>query len=221
MPLEIPNENLQTIGKIVRLPEAAIDDLVNALASTRITAEASAMAEKISDTILSIPKEDIAEIVETLYSLYHVREFSEVRPARFVRDLVDTVLQSPDLGLNKVEHASFIGKRFQRLLDIKTLNILSKAVRLQRDVGSIFCNARIISDIRPVFGDDLPEGPISAVITHTLKLAYHEGAQHREFLVALDQQDLLSLMEVIERAQQKEEQMDRILEKLELPRLGV
>jgi hypothetical protein len=221
MALQIPNDNLRAIGKIVALPETAIDELLGALASTTITAESSTMAENIATSVPSIPHDDLLEIIETLYSLYHVREFSEVRPARFVRDLVDAILQAPDLGLNKTEHASFVGKRFQRLLNVKTLNVLSKAVRLQREAGCVFCGAKILSDIRPVFGDDLSSGPISAVITHTLKLACHESGQHREFIFVLDQQDLVKLADVVERAQEKERELDRILGKLALPRLGV
>lgn len=220
MALKIPEENLQSIAKILRLPEGAIDEVMNALESTTITAEPSAMAENIAEMVPSIPREDLAAVVQTLYSLYHVREFSGVRPARFVRDLVDTILQNPAIGAEKAE-ASFVGKRFQRLLNAKTLNVLSKAVRIQREIGPIFYDAKIISDIRPVFGDDLAGGPISAVITHTLKLAYYEGEEQREFLIVLDQQDLMYLNEVIERAQQKEEALDGVLEKLGLPRLGV
>ena len=221
MALQIPEENLPAIGKILKLSDAATEELIDALASTTISAEAPAMSEKIAGLVSSIPREDLADIVETLYSLYHVREFSEVRPARFVRDLVEALLQNPDFGLKKTEDAAIVGKRFHRLLNVKTLNVLSKAIRLQRNVERIYCDAKILSDIRPVFGDDLSEGSINAVITHTLKLAYHEGADYRDFFIVLDQQDLIDLGEVIDRAQEKEEVITGLLEKLGLPRLGI
>jgi hypothetical protein len=80
------------------------------------------MAKKVTDSIPSIPPEDLSEIISTLYALYHVREFSEVRPARFVRDLVEDLLQNPDFGLTKTD-TSPTGKRFQRLLNVKSLNV--------------------------------------------------------------------------------------------------
>ncbi|MGA2596584.1 MAG: hypothetical protein ABSH09_06275 [Bryobacteraceae bacterium] len=220
MALQIPKQNLPAFGKILKLPDAVIDELINALTSTTIAAEAGAMAEKIAGSVPSIPREDLNDIVDTLYSLYHVREFSEVRSARFVRDLVEALLENPDFGLKK-EDASSTGKRFHLLLNVRTLNVLSKAIRLQRDGEHLFCDAKIISDIRPVFGDNLSEGPISAVITHTLKLAYHEGGDHKEFFIVLDQQDLISLFEIIDRAHEKDEALVRLLQKSGVPRLGI
>jgi chemotaxis protein CheY-P-specific phosphatase CheC len=202
MALEIPKRQVPTVGKILRLSEAAIEEFINALSSATITAEAPALAEKIAGSVPSIPREDLNDIVDTLYSLYHVREFSEVRSARFVRDLVEAVLQNPEFGLKK-EDASITGKRFHRLLNIKTLDNLSKAIRLQRDGERIYCDAKIISDIRPVFGEDVEERPVSAVITHTLQLGYHETGEHKQFFIVLDEQDLDALQVVIERAKSK------------------
>jgi hypothetical protein len=220
MALEIPKQQIPTIGKILRLSDAAIKELIDALSSTTITAEAPAMAEKIAASVPNIPPEDLIEIVDTLYSLYHVREFSEVRPARFVRDLVEALLQNPDFGLKK-EDASIIGKRFHRLLNVTTLDNLSKAVRLQRDGERIYCDAKIISDIRPVFGEDVEERPVSAVITHTLRLGYHETGEHKQFFIVLDEQDLDNLQAVIERAKSKGDTMTELLESAGIPRLGV
>lgn len=220
MALQIPKEHLPAIGKILKLSDAAIEELINAISSATISAEAPEMSEKIAGSVPSIPREDLAEIVQMLYSLYHVREFSEVRHARFVRDLVDTLLLNPDFDLQKAD-ASITGKRFQRLLNIKTLNTLSKAIRLQRDGERIYCDARIISDIRPVFGDDVEERPISAVITHTLKLGYDVMGEHKEFFVVLDEQDLNALQGVIERAQAKGDTLTEMLNAAGIPRLGV
>jgi hypothetical protein len=222
MPLQLPKENLPALAKIIKLSDAEVDELINALTSSTIAAEARAMSEKVAGSVPTIPREDLDAIMETLYSLYHVREFSEVRPARFLRDLVDALLQNPDFGLKKTgDDPSHVGKRFQRLLDVKTLNVLSKAVRLQRDAERIYCGAKILSDIRSVFSDDISEGPISAVITHTLKIAYHQDGDHKEFFIVMDQQDLINLGETVERAHEKEEALTNLLKQLELPRLGI
>jgi hypothetical protein len=220
MALQIPKQHLPAIGKIIKLSDAETNELITALSSATITAEASAMSEKISGSVPSVSPEDLADIVETLYSLYHVREFSQVRPARFVRDLVETLLSNPDFGLHKSD-APIIGTRFKQLLNVKTLNTLSKAVRLQRDGERIYCEAKIISDIRPVFGDDVEDRPISAVITHTLKLGYDEMGEHKEFFVVLDEQDLNALKDVIERAEVKGDTLTKVLNTVGMPRLGI
>jgi chemotaxis protein CheY-P-specific phosphatase CheC len=220
MALQIPKEYLPAIGKILKLSDAAVEELINAMSSATITAEAAGMAEKITESVPSIPYEDLVDIVQILYSLYHVREFSEVRPARFVRDLVETLLLNPDFGISKSD-ASPTGKRFQRLLNVKTLNTLSKAIRLQRDAEHIYCEAKIISDIRPVFGDNVKQRPLSAVITHTLKLGYDQLGEHKEFFIVLDEEDLGALQSVVERAKAKGQTLTEILNAARIPRLGI
>jgi hypothetical protein len=220
MPLQIPKQHLPSVAKILQLSDAAVDELISALSSTTISAEAATMAEKVAGSVSSISSEDLTEILETIYSFYHVREFAEVTRARFIRDLVDNLVSNPDFSLKKAD-APIVGKRFQRLLNVRTLNILSKAIRLQRDGERIYCDAKIISDIRPVFGDDIEKGPASAVITHTLKLSYHEMGEHKEFFIVLDEQDLVVLQETIGRAQSKKEALNNLLKLANIPRLGI
>jgi hypothetical protein len=114
-----------------------------------------------------------------------------------------------------------IKERFQKILSIDTLNSLSKAIGLQREGERLYCDAQIFSDVRPVFGKDVSQDPTAAVITHTLKIGYHDGRGHQEFFLVLDQEDLGNLQEVIERASAKSETLDRLLHRLELPRLGI
>jgi len=220
MPLQIPAEYLPAIGKILKLSDDSVEELIGAFSSATICAEAPAMAQQIAGHTPNIPTQDLIDIVDALYSLYHVREFSEVTPSRFLNDLLDT-LRRQDFGLKEPADLSHARERFKRLLNITTLNTLSKAIKLQRDGERLYCDAKILSDIRPVFGDDASQGPISAVITHTLKLGYHDGGDHKEFFIVLDTQDLLDLGEVIERAHQKAETLEALLEKSGLPRLGI
>lgn len=221
MPLSIPREYLPAIGKILEFSDASTEELIKALSSATICAEATDMAKQIAGLTPSIPTEDLADIVDALYSLYHVREFSEATPSRFLSDLIDTLRKNPDLGLKKTEDVANARARFKQLLNIGTLNTLSKAIRLQRDGERLYCDAKILSDIRPVFGTDVSKGPTSAVITHTLELGYHEGDDHKEFFIVLDEQDLLQLLEVVDRAFKKAETLTELLNKSGLPRLGI
>ena len=221
MPLSIPREYIPAIGEILKLSDASIEELVNALSSVTICAEAKEMAEKITGLIPDIPSQNLTDIIDALYSLYHVREFSEVTPSRFLIDLIETLRRNPDLGLKKAEDIARARTRFKQLLNISTLNTLSKAIRLQRDGERLYCDAKILSDIRPVFSEEASEGPGSAVITHTLKLGYHEDDDHKQFFIVLDQQDLFQLWEVIDRALKKAEALTALLEKSGLPRLGI
>ena len=220
MALHIPTRYITVMNKIVSLPDAAVDELVNALESSSITSKPEELAALIADRVPSIPKDDLSGIVDVAYALYHVREFSELNPSSFLNELVEGVRQQakPEIPDNGV---SLLRERFRRLLRIKTLETISKALKLQRDGERIYCEAKIVSDIRPVFSDDVTAKPLAAVITHTLEVAYHENGEHEEFFIVLDQEDLDALDEVIERAKAKHETLVKFLAESHLPRLGV
>jgi hypothetical protein len=60
-----------------------------------------------------------------------------------------------------------------------------------------------------------------AVITHTLDLEYHKGAELKEFFVVLDSQDLLALKEVLDRAITKDKTLRLLLKNNKVAHLGI
>jgi hypothetical protein len=104
-----------------------------------------------------------------------------------LRDLIQTLKSSNDASLvvTDLKEVEKLKARFEKLLGIENIGLLSKAMRLQRDGERLFCDAKTLSDIRPVFHDDASSAPAGGVITHTLKLGYREGGEHKEFFIVL------------------------------------
>lgn len=224
MPLEIPKEHRAAIGKIVALSDESVAQLIAAISSVKIQSTAQQMCDAIRSQITLIDHDDLSGIVATLYSLYHVREFSEVSSDRFITDIIDWILKQERLGKRIEDDIPRVRKLFRSLLKIDTLNALTKAIKIQRAGERIFCDSRIITDIRPVFGKNISEGPASAVITHTLRLGFHRDGDgpHQSFYVTLDESDLYSLLEDIKRAIDKTEALTtRTLEQARIARLGI
>ena len=84
---------------------------------------------------------------------------------------------------------------------------------MQRDHENSFCDAKILTDLRPVFGASAEVQPEGIVVTHTLKLEYHDDrGAHRKFYVALNQDDLETLRNVLERADKKANSLQALSE---------
>jgi hypothetical protein len=220
MALPIPKKYIPEMNKIRNLPDSAVGELVRALESSSIVSDPEELAANIAAHVPSIPKGDLNGIVDFIYGLYHVREFSELSKSNFLTELIEGVLEH----LKPKEAESGILKlreKFRRLLSIDNLDTISKAINLQRGGERLYCVATILSDIRPVFGHDVKSKPAAAVITHTLKIAYHETGDHKEFFVVLDDVDLSKLEEVIKRAKLKSKTLKQLLEESDLPQLGI
>jgi hypothetical protein len=84
----------------------------------------------------------------------------------------------------------------------------------------IFLTARIFSDIRPVFGDSI-ESASAAVVVHNLKITVRRNEKEEDIFIALDNNDLRELKEVVDRAEKKTKALASILEKSHVKFLDV
>jgi hypothetical protein len=220
MALPIPKRYIPEIQKIRNLSDASVDELLHALESSGFAPTAAKAATKISTEIQSIEHDDLNGILSFIYDLYNVRDFSELNRRVFLDELVAAVVEHTKPKAQQSDIPN-LRERFKRILGLKNLNTISKAANLQRTGERVYCDATIISDLRPVFGEDVKSSPVAGVVTHMLKIAYHEDGAHRHFFVTLDDVDLRKLAEAIQRARQKSEAITGLLETLKTPRLGI
>ena len=219
MPLNIPPEDRGAIAAISALSSSSLEQFIAALKAAPPVSNAEEMAEHIAKQVPTISGEKLASVLDTLYALYYIRDLSGVSPSTFLDDLMEGISKS--IGLKQgAKNAAKLRSLFERVLSIDSLNTVSKAARLQRDGERLYCTAKILSDIRPVFGSDPTVRPMGAVLTHTLKLGYHEGKEHKEFHVVLDSDDLESLADAVQRARLKDKTLLNLLREAKLSNLG-
>ena len=218
MALEIPKEDTGSIAAIKALSVASLEKFISALASAPLISNPKEMGVYISRKMPPIPTERLVSVLETIYTLYHIRELSGVDHPQFLEDLMNGIRNSSDLRLAPKDLPK-LQSVLERILSIDTLKMIAKAARLQRDGERLYCSSKILSDMRPIFGEDPTRRPIGSVLTHTLKVTYHEGREHREFHVILDSDDLEALGKVVQRAQAKDKTLRELLKSIELPSL--
>ena len=219
MPLDIPAENRSAIATVKTLTPAVLEQFISALEAAPPISNPHGMADHIAKQLPSFPENRLVPVLEMLYTLYYIRDLSGVNPNTFLDDLMDGAARASELRLAQ-GGASKLRLILEKLLSIDTLRTVSKASRLQRDGERLYCSAKILSDIRPVFRSDPSLPPVGAVITHTLKVGYHEGSGHMETQIVLDSDDLARLAAVVQRAQVKDKTLRKFLIRSKLPNLG-
>lgn len=100
-----------------------------------------------------------------------------------------------------------------------TLNTISKASDLLLEYENVFSNARIITDIRPIFKPNIDKGLAGALIVHTLKIEYRDVTGTKELYLTLDALDLFGLSEELFRAEEKAQILQSLLKQVNLPHL--
>lgn len=220
MLFQIPKEDIPAIKALEAMPNASVEAFLKALKSVSPSADTDEIAKQITEQVPSIPTKELEAVLDTLYGLYFIREVSGVKRETFLDDFIEGIQNEPELTVDGKD-VPRIRTKFEKLFNIEAFTLLSKAKRLQRDGERLYCDAKILSDVRPVFGIKPTVRPTGAVITHTLKIGYHERGDHKDFNVVLDSIDLVELSDVIDRAFMKDKTLRALLKDAKLADLGL
>lgn len=91
---------------------------------------------------------------------------------------------------------------FRELIGTPVVRLVTTAIDLSYEHANLLLNARILTDIRPIYSLDATviEG---AVVSHTLRLRYESINGAQELTISLDEADVSQMAEQCERAQIK------------------
>jgi len=211
--LEIPPGQRAALTRLIGLSSAGRKQLLKALKE----AEPSLLHTRM--TVSLAPKLDMSEgetrdILTMLASLYVSMDIAGEPVESFTRTVMEAIKPSmgPDLKLKDAEWAQFQEYLAEVLSLDETLGISAKATDIRSEYDRTFCTARILTDLRPVFGRDVSKGPPVAVIIHAAKITFHESGEDatKDFFVALDSTDIRDLRRLLERATNKEESLKAV-----------
>ncbi len=200
----IPDRFRSGLFLIAGVSDDAFDELASALDRSPEFTNAKELAAWVAPEAKSIPAPDVPQVMEALTSLYRVRTSLGESAERVAKDVV-SAMQAEDASGRVTDSRSTVA-RLSRLLDSKALNVLDTKVKeLKTEYEHSLCDLRIFTDARPVFGNNVADAPSTMLLVHTLRLGYHDAheTRHREIYISLDAQDLISLRELIERAETK------------------
>lgn len=224
--IRIPEEYERGFVEIRALDETQIAEFLSALADESPTLNREDLQSRVASKVEgSIARGDLDRIMETLSSLYGLRDSMGIQT---VSEFADIVCEAMDLSdveelwfEDEKERESF-RERLIRLLNVDSLDVAARAVDLLNEhEHTIHGKGRVLSDIRPIFGPDPDAPPKGAVVTHELKLSYHENRGVKEFFITLDSVQVDELIEVLERAKAKGESLKRMLGESGVPHIEV
>lgn len=203
--LEIPRKYEHGFVIAKSFSDTDIEQILEVLKAASPANEPSDILPNLRPRLPEVPETDLLEFLEALYSLYLFRSHSDVPVDEFVGDLSDAIRRSEnkDLRTTDPEGLAVLEGRFKSLLTVRPLSTISKAHGLRTDFANIFLDAKVISDIRPVWDGNVKDPPEGVVITQTLKLEYSDVRGAEELYLCMEKEDIELLISVLKRAKQK------------------
>lgn len=212
--LRIPDRHKNGLLKLVGLSDNSIKRLTSAIEGLRPKLFPEDLSVEIAIKVPEVLPDDIIEIIKVLVSLLYSGFHHEIPPEELAHDVIEAMGESgiKELQLPPAKQES-LRQRLVKLFTIESLLIVSKALTVLQSNENTFCGARIVTDVRPVFGSDPGIAPNAAVIVHSLNLNYHHDGQLKDFYIAMDTADIKTLRDVLDRADSKTQSLESILKK--------
>lgn len=193
MALRIPEEDLRGFRIMRNMSSEAFQSFLSAIEQ----------APGVTPEVPGLSQEDAEHAIGTIRAMHRVRMYHEVSLDKFISDVWDAFRKTDKLG-NDV--GSQFCERLKQLMELKAFSISAKALSLGNEHEHLYCSARIVTDARPIYGDDVSQPPAALVITHHLKVEYHDAPQPgliKSIYFGLGSKDIEELRGVLDRAQEK------------------
>lgn len=206
--VRIPDAYLPGLKVLVDSDESALESVLRHLEKAKPALGAAALSDQLTKAAVDgLSAQEIRDLIDMLVGLYIGRDEISMDIPQFL-DLVLTAPNWPENRTLPSEKQEKLRKWLDRFLSFDgALLVAAKALSVLLEHERNFQSCRILTDIRPVFPTDRAAAPLSALVTHTLRIAFHHGrGDHGEFFVAMDEADLKALKEQVLRAEEKQRQ---------------
>lgn len=205
--LRVPKGAVPALALLLDLPDQQFSKLLGALGGAKPTFQRGQMSQQIAAES-GLTTKDAASILSVLIGLYAFKA-SENQPTEdLAQVLVRSLQDDADERLTSILESDWERSR-DRITAILSLDrsvgLVAKGFAMLLDHPQTLADdgARIFSDIRPVFLDDISAGPAAAVVTHTLKLTYDSDGEAKQFYVVIDENDIKAIRTALDRAEEK------------------
>lgn len=216
--LRIPEEQQDGFKKLAALSDESVKALTLSLEERFPGLNDSETLADIASSATGISSADADAVMRVLTTLYVLRARREALIPAFVEDVAQAMDESDVEGLRlSDEDRARFKDRLAELLNVESVSTESKAIDVQYENDHVFHSARIVTDLRPIFGPNPEDAPVGAVIVHMLRITYRERTRLRNVFVALDTEDVGKLGDVANRADLKAKSLKAFLQGTELP----
>lgn len=209
MPLiTIPKSAHKVLKSLSNLDDSQFSRLITALSEATAGLSMSHFAEEVASRF-EHDASSIKAIVVELFQIDGVRETFTLTPAELAQSVADA---ASDISALSEEDRQVLRNRLQQIFEGRTsLSLTAKAGGVACDYERVFYNARILTDVRPVF-DHQGEVVEAAAIIHNLVIHFGENSEHKDFYVTLDTQDIDVLRKALDRAATKANALRNLLQ---------
>lgn len=210
--LSVPSQHRQALARLPRLSEDSFQTLLEVVRRPWEANDRASLIERLQASVSELDHASADRLVAALLSAHITMDRYRWSPEETATRILEG---APDSSSFEDDAASLRARLLELL---KTINLLriAKPMSMLMANERIYHEARMVTDIRPVF-DDVQREPLSYVLVHNLQLEYHDSEGVKTAYFALDSSDLDNLQKVLERERLKLETIRSTIQQSVIP----
>tara|TARA_R110002167_G_scaffold121052_2_gene299300 strand:- start:4258 stop:4953 length:696 start_codon:yes stop_codon:yes gene_type:complete len=203
----IPAPIIKGFQNILKLSQDQVQDIIGELNQSKFGLDSDKIVTLLEqkESLKNYSYSELKSIVKTVYSLLGIEDDSESERNQRIDDLIDSIINNSESDIDESNSEKLKGYLTLFLAIKGWTKQTIKGFQLLRENERNIINSKIITDIRVVFDDDFEDSNVeNAVILHKLKIEYSHNTEIKEMFFALDSNEILELLNTLERAIKKE-----------------
>lgn len=204
----IPERHYETLKLLNSLEKGQLDQLVKSLKELDVTyfSIPEDIIQSISEStkIEKNPLDDIISLLQELHFIYYTQYIGEnLKKEKFFelfRNAIEEISDKEVIPQSWKDAEEF----WRDVLNLTSLEILAKATHFQVEHEKILVDAKVLTDLRPIFAAEPLDKPKAGIITHALKLTFIENFKFKKIDLHIEKSVLEKLNNAITRAKNKE-----------------
>lgn len=214
----IPKRAFEGFSDLIEMGPEKIKILATEVAGYDLTLDTTELARKLG-TAMDIPSAKLERVLHTvLIPLNSLRAAFRNSPKEFLELLGELIArQNTEWHSENGEKWAQLTEEIEPLLTPDGFFAqLGKTFQLLASRPTVARNLRILTELRPVFDDELSLTK-AMVVTSTLVVEYEQDDESRSLHLTIDQSDLRLIQEQLDRAEKKVRLLEEQAKKLGVP----
>lgn len=215
---EIPEQYLNGLEKLAILDEKVIKNILQSLETLPPAFDLQKIASFVESNH-GIDADDTSAILNFTVALYFYIRNEDIS-SEVVIDAICEKLKK-DLPVKIApKYISKLKTRLSSFLGVSNfMDIIYQASNLLPENENILADARLLTDSRPIFKEEISGGIIASLISHTLRLQYENINGTQEIFISLSSSNIEQLIGELQESLTKELTLQKTFEKINIPSL--
>jgi hypothetical protein len=210
----IPSAYRGALIKLAEYSDTQIDELCSLLEAHPAVVTSRQVARDVADKLKTINADEGYSLLEAVIFLFYFLASRAGSRDVLLKEVTTGITTSGDEKQPKLAPPAIpnFQKNLNRFLSLSKVVHTAQALAVATDSQRLYSESKILSDLRPVFGNEVTSPPLGIVILHSLKIQFAEDGSEKEFFVGLNSADLRELQACIARALDKEASLRQFIE---------